>query len=94
MPVRDLAAGLPISRPAVSQHLRVLTDAGLLSVTPQGTRRLYAIAPDGIAGLRAYLDQVWDEALANFAAAAHAEAVQVSHAKPTGSDPTSTNSKE
>jgi DNA-binding transcriptional ArsR family regulator len=68
--VCDLAAGLPISRPAVSQHLRVLSDAGLLTVTPHGNRRLYAIAPSGVQDLRAYLDSLWDDALAAFAAAA------------------------
>ncbi|SMY09557.1 ArsR/SmtB family transcription factor [Flavimaricola marinus] len=76
LPVCDLAADLPISRPAVSQHLRVLSEAGLLLVTPQGTRRLYSIAPDGIAALRTYLDTVWDDALAGFAAAAHAQAAK------------------
>ena len=70
LPVRALAYGLPISRPAVSQHLRILTDAGLLSVTAQGTRRIYAIRPDGIADLRTYLDDLWGDALAAFARAA------------------------
>lgn len=69
--VCDLAAGLPISRPAVSQHLRILSDAGLLTVTPLGNRRLYAIAPAGVQDLRAYLDSLWDDALAAFAAAAY-----------------------
>lgn len=71
LPVGQLAAGLPVSRPAVSQHLRILTDAGLLVVTPQGNRRLYGIDPDGVAGLREYLDVLWDDALTAFAAAAH-----------------------
>jgi len=70
LPVCDLAAGLPVSRPAVSQHLRVLSDAGLLLVTPLGNRRLYAIAPGGVQELRAYLDRLWDDALAAFASAA------------------------
>jgi DNA-binding transcriptional ArsR family regulator len=70
LPVCELAAGLPISRPAVSQHLRILSDAGLLTVTPQGNRRFYAIAPAGVQDLRAYLDSLWDDALAAFAAAA------------------------
>jgi DNA-binding transcriptional ArsR family regulator len=70
MPVGVLAAGLPVSRPAVSQHLKVLSDAGLLVATPLGNRRLYAIAPDGIDALRTYLDGLWDDALAAFAAAA------------------------
>ena len=72
-PVGELAQGFPISRPAVSQHLKVLTDAGLVAATPQGTRRLYHIAPDGMAALRRYLDGLWDDALAAFAAAAHVE---------------------
>ncbi len=70
-PVGQLAADLPISRPAVSQHLKVLTDAGLLQVEPKGTRRLYRLAPDGLAELRAYLDDLWDDALTSFAARAH-----------------------
>ncbi len=76
LPVCDLAAGLPVSRPAVSQHLRVLSDAGLLRVTPQGNRRLYAIAPGGVQELRTYLDGLWDDALAAFAAAARQAAQQ------------------
>jgi len=65
-----LAADLPVSRPAVSQHLKVLSDAGLLRVKTQGTRRLYQLEPQGLAGLRAYLDALWDDALARFAARA------------------------
>lgn len=70
LPVGAIAQGMSISRPAVSQHLRVLSDAGLLTVTPCGNRRLYAIAPDGIDELRRYLDTLWDDALAAFARAA------------------------
>lgn len=77
MPVGELAKGLTVSRPAVSQHLRVLSDAGLLSVTPKGTRRLYAIAPDGIAALRSYLDSLWSDALTSFAARAEIEAERI-----------------
>jgi DNA-binding transcriptional ArsR family regulator len=72
-PVCRLADGLPVSRPAVSQHLRVLTEAGLAQVTPQGNRRLYALVPGGAVALRDWLDQMWDDALAAFAAAARAE---------------------
>lgn len=68
--VGAIADGMTISRPAVSQHLRVLSDAGLLTVTPVGNRRLYAIAPDGVDQLRQYLDTLWDDALAAFARAA------------------------
>lgn len=69
-PVCRLAEGLPVSRPAVSQHLRVLTEAGLAQVTPQGNRRLYALVPGGAGALRDWLDTMWDDALAAFAAAA------------------------
>jgi DNA-binding transcriptional ArsR family regulator len=67
-PVGQLAALLPVSRPAVSQHLRVLKDAGLVRDQAVGTRRLYRIDPDGIAAIRAYLDRFWDRALADFKA--------------------------
>lgn len=77
LPVGKLAAELPVSRPAVSQHLRVLSDAGLLQVTPVGNRRLYALAPDGFSDLRTYLDRLWDDALANFATAAKAQAERI-----------------
>ncbi|MDJ0827507.1 MAG: metalloregulator ArsR/SmtB family transcription factor [Rhodobacter sp.] len=69
-PVGVLADDLPISRPAVSQHLKVLSDAGLLEVEPQGARRLYRLAPRGLDELRAYLDGLWDDALSSFAARA------------------------
>jgi DNA-binding transcriptional ArsR family regulator len=67
--VGELARELPISRPAVSQHLKVLKDAGLVLDEAVGTRRVYRVDPSGVAALRAYLDQVWDRALAAFAAA-------------------------
>jgi DNA-binding transcriptional ArsR family regulator len=63
-----IARGLPVSRPAVSQHLKVLKEAGLVIDRPEGTRRVYYIDPDGLGALRAWLDQFWDEALANFQA--------------------------
>lgn len=69
MPVGALADLLPVSRPAVSQHLKVLSDAGLVAVQVQGTRRFYAIRPEGLAELRAWLDQFRDEALTWHAAA-------------------------
>ena len=65
-PVGDLARRLPVSRPAVSQHLRVLKEAGLVRDRPAGTRRLYQLDPDGVGALRAYLDRFWDKALADF----------------------------
>ena len=59
--VSELAAGLPVSRPAVSQHLKVLLDAGLVSVRPEGTRRIYAVENSGFLRLNIWLDQFWDE---------------------------------
>jgi DNA-binding transcriptional ArsR family regulator len=64
--VGDLAAELPVSRPAVSQHLKVLKGAGLVTDRAQGTRRIYQVQPDGLAALRAELDRFWGKALANF----------------------------
>lgn len=68
--VGEVAAGLPVSRPAVSQHLRVLEDAGLVRVRRAGARRLYAADPAGLEDLRAWLDGFWDEALDSFRRAA------------------------
>jgi DNA-binding transcriptional ArsR family regulator len=64
--VGELAAELPVSRPAVSQHLRVLKEAGLVADTPDGTRRIYHVDPQGVAELRAYLDGFWNRSLAAF----------------------------
>jgi DNA-binding transcriptional ArsR family regulator len=72
-PVGEIAAGLPVSRPAVSQHLRVLKEAGLVTERKDGTRRIYRIEPTALADLRAYLDSFWDQALAGFKAAAESE---------------------
>ncbi|HWH06301.1 MAG TPA: metalloregulator ArsR/SmtB family transcription factor [Gaiellaceae bacterium] len=71
--VGELAEGLPVSRPAVSQHLRVLKDAGLVSDRKAGTRRLYAVDPRGLAAVRADLDRLWGDALERFAAEAGKE---------------------
>ena len=71
--VGEVAARLPVSRPAVSQHLRVLKLAGLVSDERAGTRRLYRVEPDGIAELRDYLDEFWDRALAAFKEAVEKE---------------------
>jgi DNA-binding transcriptional ArsR family regulator len=68
--VGELAAELPVSRPAVSQHLRVLELAGLVTHRRQGTRHLYEVNGGGVAELRAWVDGFWDEALARFKAAA------------------------
>jgi DNA-binding transcriptional ArsR family regulator len=64
--VVELARVLPVSRPAVSQHLKVLKDAGLVVDRPDGNRRIYQVDPDGLAELRAYLDQFWQRTLAGF----------------------------
>ena len=64
--VGELAAELPVSRPAVSQHLKVLKEAGLVSDRAEGTRRLYRVDPGGVGAMRDYLDRFWDQALAAF----------------------------
>jgi DNA-binding transcriptional ArsR family regulator len=67
-PVGELAAGLPVSRPAVSQHLKVLKEVGLVIDRQQGTRRVYRVDPSGLAVLRSYLDQFWVRSLDAFEA--------------------------
>ena len=64
--VTDLADKVPVSRPAVSQHLKILKDAGLVNDTRSGTRHIYQLNPEGIALLRTHFDRVWESALANF----------------------------
>ena len=64
--VGELARGLPVSRPAVSQHLKALKEAGLVKDEPEGARRIYHIDPDGLGELRRWLDQFWDGALEAF----------------------------
>lgn len=81
--VGELAAHLPVSRPAVSQHLRVLKDAGLVTDRAEGTRRLYQLDPKGLRALRSYLDRFWDETLTAFARAAEAH-----HEQPSGQEQT------
>jgi DNA-binding transcriptional ArsR family regulator len=66
--VGEIAVGLPVSRPAVSQHLKVLKEAGLVSDRQDGARRIYAIDPKGLGAMRAWLDQFWDVALTAFVA--------------------------
>jgi DNA-binding transcriptional ArsR family regulator len=68
--VGDLAAGLPVSRPAVSQHLKVLKQAGLVTDRAVGNRRIYQVDPTGVQALRSYLDTFWTRALASFKEAA------------------------
>ena len=64
--VGEIAHGMTVSRPAVSQHLKVLKEAGLVTDRPEGTRRVYYLDPKGLASLRAWLDQFWDQALVAF----------------------------
>jgi DNA-binding transcriptional ArsR family regulator len=68
--VQELADALPISRPAVSRHLRLLKEAGLVTGRPEGTRRLYRLHDEGIDAVRVYLEQVWGDAAARFTIAA------------------------
>jgi DNA-binding transcriptional ArsR family regulator len=73
-PVGEIARGLPVSRPAVSQHLKVLKDAGLVADRSEGTRRIYYIDPKGLGAMRAWLDQFWDASLDAFKAAVEGDA--------------------
>ena len=68
LPVVEIARGMPVSRPAISQHLRVLKDAGLVTDRPAGNRRLYTVDPGGLAELRRFLETFWTEALGRFTA--------------------------
>ena len=74
--VSEMADGMDISRPAVSQHLKILKDARLVTDTPEGTRRLYSVNTDAIAHLHGWLDAFWDEALTAFKKAAEAAAME------------------
>jgi DNA-binding transcriptional ArsR family regulator len=70
--VVEISRGLPVSRPAVSQHLRVLKDAGLVIDRAQGTRRLYAVDPNGLNAVRTFLELFWANALTRFVATSEA----------------------
>jgi DNA-binding transcriptional ArsR family regulator len=76
--VGELARELPVSRPAVSQHLKVLKEAGLVIDRPAGNRRIYQLNPDGVGALRMYLDRFWNQSLAAFKAAAEQRVQEVS----------------
>jgi DNA-binding transcriptional ArsR family regulator len=76
--VGDLASELPVSRPAVSQHLKVLKDARLVVDRRAGNRRIYQLDPDGVGALRAYLDQFWSKALAAYKAAVEQRTEEIS----------------
>jgi DNA-binding transcriptional ArsR family regulator len=86
LPVGRLADGLDVSRPAVSQHLRVLEGAGLVKARAEGTRRIYAVELHGLDALRDYLDRFWDDVLAAFAAEAERAPAPVK--RPPRSRPT------
>jgi DNA-binding transcriptional ArsR family regulator len=86
--VNELALRMPVSRPAVSQHLKVLKDAGLVNDRKEGTRRLYQLNPEGVARLRAHFDQMWTRALAGFKAAAEKpQTLKLSNMKPSNPKP-------
>ena len=70
LPVSELADSFPISRPAISQHLRILSDAGLVSARKQGTQRIYAVDPAGLKALKDHFDQFWETVLSEFQTAA------------------------
>jgi DNA-binding transcriptional ArsR family regulator len=72
--VNEIASGMSVTRPAVSQHLRVLRSAGLVTARSEGTRRVYAVSPQGIGALRTWMDEYWGRALEGFRAAAEAAA--------------------
>jgi DNA-binding transcriptional ArsR family regulator len=74
--VREIAQGMNVSRPAVSQHLKVLQEAGLVRVQREGTRRLYSVEPRGLEAMRNWLNGFWDQALSAFKAAAEREAAR------------------
>ncbi len=79
--VKAIAHGMPVSRPAVSQHLKVLKEAGLVADRPEGNRRVYYVDPDGLGALRGWLDQFWDAALAAFQAEVEASAAKEKESK-------------
>ena len=82
--VNELARTLPVSRPAVSQHLRVLKDAGLVTDRKDGTRRLYQLNPEGVARLRAHFDQMWTKAMSAYQVAVEKETLGDKHGKQRG----------
>jgi DNA-binding transcriptional ArsR family regulator len=89
MAVGELAAQLPVTRPAVSQHLKILKEARLVSDRAEGTRRIYQIDPAGLGAIRAWLDSFWDKALAAYGEAAEREESDERRSSThlTGSDP-------
>ena len=88
--VNELARTLPVTRPAVSQHLRVLKNAGLVMDRREGTRRLYQLNPEGVARLRAHFDQMWTRALSAFQETAEKPHAGAKHARSNRTRPKST----
>jgi len=82
--VGELAGTLPVSRPAVSQHLKVLRNAGLVQEAKMGTRRIYSVEIEGLAELRRYLDGFWDDVLAAFGEHADADGAARDRSKVDG----------
>jgi len=80
--VNELARAMPVTRPAVSQHLKVLKHAGLVTDIRDGTRRLYQLDPHGVARLRAHFDQMWNKALSAFQQAVEQDSPEGHHGKP------------
>ena len=86
-PVRDIAAAMPISRPAVSRHLRLLREAGLVAEQPQGTRHIYHLQEEGLHAVQAYLERVWGDAARRFRLLAENTGSQPSGSQATGNHP-------
>ena len=84
--VTAIADQLPVSRPAVSQHLRVLRDAGLVTAAPRGTHRIYTLDPQGVRDVQAYFDELWSDAIDRFARAADQAATDRGRARIDRSD--------
>jgi DNA-binding transcriptional ArsR family regulator len=83
LPVAAIARGLPVSRPAVSQHLKILREAGLVTDRSQGAQRIYQIDTKGLGAIRAWLDRFWDDALAAFKDELESTDAETNHPKPS-----------
>jgi len=84
VPVNEIARMMPVSRPAVSQHLRVLKDAGLVMDSKAGTKRMYQLNPEGVARLRAHFDQMWTHAMSAFQSVAESRPMGEKNARHSG----------
>lgn len=84
MPVAALAKGRPVSRPAVSQHLKTLEQAGLVAAERRGTARIYSVRPQGLAPLRRYIEEFWDDALAAFSQEAERQQEEINRENNDG----------